>query len=380
MSGKGLVILGSSITALAIARNARALGVKPTIVDLEAGIATLTARARVHMVSSLAAADTLDQIITLGGPSSSLIATSDPWVEFVAEHETVLRAGYRAVLHPNANVLRSCLSKLEFAHWCRTSGVPAPEFVAGDELEAVRDRGLRFPMILRPAMTLHHEANPAVPKAIEIHSEAELDAWLSTYQAHGIQPFLSQSLLGRPLTQYSVGVARRDHQLVSLVSRKLRPAPEQCRVGTFVATCSAPLVESLGKRVADRLDIQGIAEIEILHAHDTGADFVIEVNPRPWLQYSLVRASGRDFLRFLLQEEIPADEGGDTSTHYWLNFRGDLYNCFSRSGGLVRTGRVGPGEYLASILRTDAYANFAIGDPRPAISEFMTTVRSLARK
>lgn len=380
MTRESLVILGSSITALAIARNARALSIQPVIVDVEPGIATRSAGCDVRIVSERDESATLDLILSIGGPSAALIATSDYWVQFVADQESALRSHFKSVLHPAADVLRTCLSKTRFARWCRSAGLPATDFITADEIESARRHGLSFPIILRPAATLHHQATPAVPKAIEIHDETELDRWLSRFRQHDLEPFLSQSLLHRPLTQYSVGLARRGSEIVSITSRKLRPAAEQCRVGSCVATCSAPAIEALGRMVAEKLDFQGIAEVEILHAHDTESDFVIEVNPRPWLQYSLVPASGRDYLRFLLREDESAIEPADTAVHHWLNFRGDLYNCFSRTDGLVRNRRISMAQYLATIIRADAHANFSIRDLRPALSELKALAGMLVRR
>lgn len=370
-----LIILGSSITALAVARNARALSLESLVIDTEAGPATLSSTGQSELVFGRDDEHSIDRILNLGDESSALIATSDYWIQFVADHEERLRSNYRNILHPTGDTLRICLSKADFAGWCQDSRIPAPGFFLANEDRRVPRSELSYPMILRPAETLHHQGVASVPKAIELRDEPELLGWLEMYQKNGVTPFLSESLLHRPLTQFSVCIARRGSDILSLVTRKDRPAPEHCRVGTYVTTCSMPEIESLGRTVAQRLDLQGIAEIEILHAVDTDSSYVIEVNPRPWLQYSLTWASGKDFLRYLLHEKPIVKQSDHVENHSWLNFRADLYNCFSKNDGIVRTGRLGMVKYLRSIARADSYAYFSIRDIRPAWAELKTTAQ-----
>ena len=61
-------------------------------------------------------------------------------------------------------------------------------------------------------------------------------------------------------------------------------------------------------------------------------------------------------------------------------FRGDLFNCFSRSTGLVRAGRVTWPQYLRSLLATRAYATFDWGDPGPAVANFIALLRTPVRR
>ena len=141
---------------------------------------------------------------------------------------------------------------------------------------------------------------------------------------------------------------------MSFVARKVRPPASWARTGTYVELEPNAEVERLAVRAVEALGYFGIGEVEILFSHDSGEYFVIEVNARPWLQYSLSIASGHDFLGFLLGRagvETAAQKQGLR----WLEFRSDLYTCFSRSEGLYWHGGLTTADYLSSIWNANVF-------------------------
>jgi predicted ATP-grasp superfamily ATP-dependent carboligase len=173
-------------------------------------------------------------------------------------------------------------------------------------------------------------------------------------------------LLGRRLTQYSVGASRRETEMITFVAVKRRPLPEDCAVGTYVELRPDDAVASLARRALESLDYQGIAEVEILRDEGTGRDYLIEINARPWIQYGLGPASGHDLLAFQLDPRRFDRTRAVTRGKRWLNFPNDLFYCFSRSVGVVRRGRVPVASYLRSMLGANTFAHFAWTDPLPA--------------
>jgi D-aspartate ligase len=163
------------------------------------------------------------------------------------------------------------------------------------------------------------------------------------------------------------------------VARKVRPPASWAGTGTYVELCPNAEIERLAIAAVEALDFQGIGEVEILHSAQDGRSYLIEINARPWVQYSLAEASGHHLLRFLLGEDLargatqPKKEGVR-----WLNFRGDLYVCFSRSEGLYAHGKLSLLEYLRGVLRANAFAFFDWRDPWPAITELAALLGDLA--
>jgi D-aspartate ligase len=363
MAGR-LVILGSTVTALAVVRDAHAHGFEPVVIDSRDGIAFSSRWATVRRLPSTTADDALLACVReLGGTGSWLIATGDPWVRWIMRHRAELDAAYECVLHPANDALDICLDKHRFATWCRANDLSAPpSWLAGME---ARPPGLTPPFLIRPGATLHGSNAAGLPKAVEAADEEALAKWLKVFADAGCPALIATSLLQQPLTQYSVPFARRNGTLLSFVARKVRPAPDRCAVGTCVELSPQPEVEALARRAAEKLDYIGVGEAEILHSHADGRNYLIEINARPWLQYALAPASGHDFLGTSIgrprMDRQPIKDG-----RCWIDFHSDLFQVFSSSMGAVRRGELGLGAYLRSLMRVNVFARFDVRDPRPA--------------
>ena len=373
-----LIILGSSITALAIAREAHILGMGPVIVDHAGGIAHRSSLVEARSVRLGAEEENLSQICALGGADACLVTTADLWLRFVHRNRKALEDAFCMVLHPANGVLDICLNKLAFADWCRANGFETPRFCRGDDATCLQS--LRYPVIVRPAETLHHDPKPDLPKAVEIGSPDELVNISERFRAAGAWPFIAESLLGHRLIQYSIPFARSDSETVSFVARKLRPPADWCATGTCVELSPNAAVEAVARRAVEALDYFGVGEVEILHSLDDGRSYLIEINARPWAQYALATASGHNFLGFLLRLDGYDQRAAVTLGFTWLNFSDDSYVCFSRSQGIVRHGQLSLSDYLKSILRANVYARFNWRDPKPWLSDSLQWLRSLANR
>ena len=374
-----LVILDSDITALALVRSAHHLGVTPIIFDTHEGIATASRLARIELHLGRHRDETVPTLVNLGREApSALIATADVWLRILAAHRPVLEAAYPLILHPANDALSICLSKERFGAWCETNGFPAPRlYRLGPEFSP---EACDFPLIIRPAETLHSDLTTRIPKAAEVRCAAELACRLDEFRRTGATPVLSQSLLGRELTQYSVGLARVADQTLTSVARKLRPPPEACAMGTLVEATECADVERLARRAATRLGYEGIAEIEVLRDEVSGESFLIEINARPWLQFALGAATGRDLLRFALTDgSRPARPTSAGRSALWLDFRADLRVCFRREG-LVRSGRLGFLDYVRSLARANVFARWKLTDMGPFWRDALDLVAARFRR
>lgn len=360
MRPETLVVLGSSITALAMVRSAHRHDLTAEIVDVEDGVAFRTRLARRTPRFGADRARVLEGLIEHhAGRRAWLVATTDEWLRALYALRAAADGAFERVLHPSNAILETCLDKARFAAFCAAHELPTPRAYQGDP--EIRDA--TFPLLLRPAETLHSRPTPGVGKACEVRTRSELRAALASYRAAGVAPVITASLLARPLEQFSVGVSRHAGRAMTVVARKIRPLPQACRVGTLVETVDAPPVDALGRRAAEALEYEGIAEIEILRTRDDGALHLVEVNARPWVQFGIGAASGRDLLGFQLGT-TPRIEGPQRSVR-WLSFPDDLWLCMNREAGLVRTGALSWPAYVASVLGARAHARWAVNDPGP---------------
>jgi len=375
-----VVILGGSITALAVAREAHGLGLDPVVVDPAPGVAHRSSLAKIVRFADGSDQDVLDRVCKIGGRDASLIATADRWVRFVKRNREKLEAVFNTVLHPGNDALDLCLSKAAFADWCVANRLDTPRHCRGDDSRCLE--GMRYPVLVRPAETVHGQSRSPqrLPKAAEAASPQELESLLRRFHDAGVPTFVAESLLGQRLVQYSVPFARRGRETVSYVAQKVRPPADWCATGTLVELSPNSEVEALALRAVEALDYFGIGEVEILHSLDTGRSYLIEINARPWVQYSLATDSGHGFLGFMLG--LPRRAGFPVVKQglAWINFGDDSYVCFSRSQGIVRKGDLSALEYLKSVARPKTYALFNWRDPGPWLASSVEWLRSLANR
>lgn len=340
-----LIVLGSDITALAVVRSAYHLGVSSIVVDNRPGVATASRLAHADVHAALRTTELVPRIRELAERApSSLLATNDVWLRAIVAHRAELSVSGMDILHPDNARLEICLDKSRFATWCEQNWLPAP----------------------RPY---------GVPTALS----AEVDRGVLPPGREGAMPVVGESLLGRRLQQFSVGAAVSAPAMMTVVARRLRPLPDACAIGSLVEATEQPDVERLAERALLALDYHGIAEVEVLRDEDSGEVFLIEVNARPWAQFAIAAARGRDLLAFVLERRASARSSPTAHIRQravWLDFGNDFRVCFG-THGLVRTGRLGLWAYLRSIARANVFARWSLSDPLPAWRYFCGALRSV---
>jgi predicted ATP-grasp superfamily ATP-dependent carboligase len=361
-----IVVLGSTLTALAIIRAARTLGLNCTLVDTRRGIAFDSRHQTPIFCPSATEEVLLQQLKNVASKAkTALIAENDAWLRFIVRHRPALQSMFASILHPNSRSIELCLDKSQFLDWCKDNGFTAPRHY---EFEGVTRLipSEEAPLLLRPETT-RHDLGKSIPKAIEVKSRAELDRWLAHYAAAGVLPSVAESLLRPNIRQYSVGLAREfGGRIRSMVGEKLRSYPEQCAGGTYVILSAQDDVLSLAVRAIEALDYFGIAEVEILRDHRTGECFLIEINARPWVQLGLAQKAGLDFLGFVLgRADTQVGMAVTPRPLRWLNFEADVYGCLSRDTGAVWRGRLTLGDYLRSVFAANVFAIWDATDPQP---------------
>lgn len=361
-----IVVLGSTLTALAIIRAAKTLGLNCTLVDTKRGIAFDSRHQTPICCPSATEEDLLQQLKKVASKArTALIAENDAWLRFIVRHRQALQSMFASILHPNSRSIELCLDKSLFLDWCKDKGFAAPRHY-GLEAASKLLPSEESPLLLRPETT-RHDLGKSVPKAIEVRSRVELDRWLTHFAAAGVKPSIAESLLRPNIRQYSVGLAREfSGRIRSMVGEKLRSYPEQCAGGTYVILSAQDDVLSLATRAIKTLDYFGIAEVEILRDDRTGECFLIEINARPWVQLGLAQKAGLDFLGFVLgRADTHAGVAVKPRPLRWLNFEADVYGCLSRDNGAVWRGRLTLGEYLRSVFAANVFAIWDATDPQP---------------
>lgn len=359
-----LIVLGSTVTALAIVRNSHQMRLPCVLIDTQSGPATLSRLAEVKVLDDDDDEAALAAVVRQASDTTSaLIADSDRWLRWIMRHRDALEAKFHLVLHPPNSVLEICINKTQFIRWCKEKALPAPNLF--DIYDKRVFSSIEFPVLVRPELT-RHGVDEDLPKALEVSTASQLSVLLERYVELGVAPNVCQSLLRPNVEQYSVGVACNDKGANRVfVAKKLRPAAESCAGGTYVVASPDEQVASLVVDAVQALDLYGIAEIEVLKDVDTGELYLLEVNARPWVQYALAVHSGFDFLRFLIRSNS-YDFGSETQYgKRWLSFADDLYTVFSRSEGMLASRKIGFWEYLRTLMSANVFSLWNWRDPMP---------------
>ena len=362
-----LIILGGSATGLAVARSSHAEGLETIVADTHASLASSSRCASYYELPSESSELAVRKLLALAdGRPTALVADSDAWLRFIQGRREELDAAFE-VLHASRTSVATCLDKVAFSLWCRRNGIPTPTPYLCEDAE--EEEEVRFPVIVRPRLTCHHRTHD-VPKAIECRSASELNWAIERYRSSSVDAHVCESLL-RPETRcFSVGLARNARgEILSLTAERVRPLPEQCAAGTYVRLCRQPAVQELAEKVAGKLDLYGIAEIEII-ANRIGdqADAelsVIEVNARPWLQFPLADRSGHAMLPFLLDRPARRPRPCRTEGVGWIDISADRYICFSRQRGLVWRGHTSGTAWFQAVCSAEAHPVWSWTDPGP---------------
>lgn len=357
-----LVVLGGTVTGLAVVRDAHRLGIETILIcgshqpAFESCLATASPVDETDDVSILAALE------AVGRPhKGALICDSDRMLRFLRRHLAWIGERFGRVLHPGEDALAVCLDKAACGVWCRAQGLPTPATYALDPGVVDVSTGVQFPVLVRPEETQHGMGRD-LPKAVEIHDAESLRKLLVRFRDANVRPVINASVLRDGLRQYSIGAARRaDGESRAVVAEKRRPTPRRCAAGSYVEVVDAPQMRAIAVRALDALDYIGIAEVEILHDPSTDEAFLIEINARPWAQYPLAARAGVDLLAFVLGREETARP---VQRPVWIDFSSDLYHALA-SDGMVRGGEMTLWAWLGSLMRANCFAYWHPRDRRP---------------
>jgi len=168
-----LVVLGSSVTALAVIRDACRLNIETILVDFDDGIALSSNCARKHLISDVSETLPLLKNICSGGASSTwLIATSDMWLQYIVGNRAKLELLFSNILHPDNENLKTCLDKDLFIKHCNSIGLRTPQIVEHSSVRAGSEE-IDYPLFLRPLAIPKGLCRKIIPKAVEVNNYKE---------------------------------------------------------------------------------------------------------------------------------------------------------------------------------------------------------------
>lgn len=247
--------------------------------------------------------------------------------------------------------------------------VPSPMTVLADGDAAVREAGLRAPMVVKAvegqefALTFGQKAMVAgsVDEALAVAQEA---------RDRGFQTIIQEVVPDSHERVYSLlaYVARDGRPLATLVGRKVRQGPLRFGTSAVFEVDYEPTVLDQGLRLLRAAGYTGIAHVEFALDPRDGAFRVLEVNTRLPVWAALAANRHLDLPRIAYDdltgrdvEPLPTFKEDLT----WVYFAKDVHVSLQ----MARRGELGPREFLRGYLRRPrARAIFARDDPWPAVA------------
>jgi D-aspartate ligase len=249
------------------------------------------------------------------------------------------------------------------------AGVPSPGTVLADGDDAVREAGLRAPMVVK-AVEGQEFALTFGQKALVAESVDEALAVARVASERGFQTIVQEIVPDSHERIYSLlaYVARDGRPLVTLVGRKVRQGPLRFGTSAVFEVDYQPTVLDQGLRLLEAAGYTGIAHVEFAQDPRDGEFRVLEVNTRLPVWAALAANRHLDLPRIVYddlsgREVSPLPTFKDDLT--WVYLAKDVHVSLQ----MARRRELGPRRFLREYLRQPkARAIFARDDPLPAVA------------
>ena len=379
----GAVVTGASYRALAVVRSLGRRGVPVRLLRSDehalAGRSRYVAsrvnwpageeRRRVQLLLDLARAERLDGWV--------LIPTHDEEAALIARHHDELGGVYRLTTPP-WDALRDAYDKRRTHALAGRLGLQQPWTLFPASAAELAAADGRFPVVVKPAYKATANRLTA-DKAWRADDAAELSRrYAEACELVDPAILMVQELVpGDGRAQLSVAaLCSGGEVLAALTARRTRQYPMDFgRASSYVETIEDPAVVRDARRLFAAMNWTGLVEVEFKRDPSTGANKLLDVNPRAWGWQSLCGRAGVDFpyLLWRMARGEPVPPARPEAGVHWVRMTTDLL----AAAGEVRAGRLSLRSYVRSLRRPLEFAVFALDDPLPAFVGPLLTARLL---
>jgi predicted ATP-grasp superfamily ATP-dependent carboligase len=291
-----------------------------------------------------------------------LYMQNDARLLMVSRHRARLAAAFRLPLAA-AGLVEALVDKARFAELAEARGLPVPptrRIVAGGDARAAA--GLRFPVVVKPVTRVPRwDAAAGGAKALEAATPDDIAALLLRLGACDVE-LLVQEMIPGPETRiesHHLYVDPGGAVVADFTGRKIRTWPERFGHSTALEITEAPDVVALGREVARRIGLTGVAKLDFKRGPD-GALHLLEINPRFNLWHHLGAVAGLN-LPALVHADLcglPRPPVGKARAGVtWCRPRGDWH--------AARAAGIPPLAWAGWMLRCGGNASFDARDPMP---------------
>jgi D-aspartate ligase len=284
----------------------------------------------------------------------------------ISRHRAALREAFRFVI-ADATLIEDLTDKHRFQVLADRLQLPVPR---ARRLAPGSDPGgwrvdLRYPLLLKPVTRRFDEWGLIAPhaKAIAVNDPDALRRLWEQLASVGAE-ILAQELIAGPesrIESYHVYVDDNGVVVAEFTGKKIRTRPARFGYTTSLSITHADDVAALGRQVARRLGLTGVAKLDFKRAPD-GQLLLLEVNPRFTLWHHAAAVAGVNIpalvwsdLNGLPRPRVMQARAGVTWCDLWED-----------AAAARDTGELGL-RWAAWAARSDAKSGFAWDDPMPFV-------------
>jgi D-aspartate ligase len=293
------------------------------------------------------------------------IATTDEDAALLAREHAAL-SEHLTLTVPSWDILHYAYDKRSMHRLAGAVGLEQPltHFPLDDtEVEAIEGP---FPLIVKPAFKAERNALTTAK------------AWRADDRAELLRRYREATAMMDPATvmvqeylpgdeQYSYAALCCDGEvLASLTARRTRQFPiDFGKASTYVETIVDGSVERDACRLLEAMRFSGIVEVEFKRDRRTGANKLLDVNPRAWGWQALCGRAGVDFplLLWLHVNGLSLPRVESLPGVRWVRMSFDLL----AAARMMRAGSLSLREYRRSLRGPIEFAILARDDPLPAV-------------
>jgi len=303
------------------------------------------------------------------GERPVLFLERDQNVETVSRRWDEVRALADVPLPDDPETVRRLRRKDLLPEAAAEAGVPSPYTVRADSEEAIRDGGLKPPLLVKP-LEGQEFALAMGEKAVLAGTLDEAVAAWRRARERGFETVVQELIPDSHEQVYSLFtyIGREGRPLASVVGRKVRQGPLRFGTSAVFASGHDEEVHELGMRLLLAAGYCGLAHVELVRDPRDGLLKAIEVNTRPPVWAGIATGPELGIARVAYDDLCgrPASAGQTMAERLtWIYLAKDVFV----SAKMARRRELPAREFLRYyVRRKKVRAVFAADDPAPVVA------------
>jgi D-aspartate ligase len=307
------------------------------------------------------------------GRGTILIAGTDEWAEFVAQHDAELRTTFEFPRQA-PGLVAALASKEGLCQIASRHGIPTPRLVVPRTMEEalVTAENLLYPVMVKPAVS-----RPNVEMKALAGSPEELTGYARALAESDETPNLvfQEYIPGRDEDVWMfTGYFDSDSRcLVAFTGQKLRQQPPHMGHTSLGVLRTNPELMQMASRFMTDMGYRGIVDSGYRYDARDGGYKVLDINPRVGGNFrQFLGVGGIDVVRALYLDLCgkPVPPTTPREGRLWLKEDSDLVASFR----YWRAGELGLRAWMRSIRAVDEGATFSVRDPMPFLAAMLMLV------